>query len=125
MEPVHAPKRILLLDKGTSILTAVDELLLSGGWEVSITFDPNAVYDIAKKYRPDLVILDYLLLDNDCALICQDFKEDILLRSIPIIIVTAYKTKRISAQAYKCEALFVKPLDFEVLNSSMDYLLAS
>lgn len=114
-----------MLDKDTRLLGAVDEILSSGEWDISITFDPNAVYDLAKDQQPDLVILDYLLVDNDCALICQDFKEDPKLNSIPIIIVTAYKSRKIKEAAYKCDALFVKPLDFSVLANRIDYLMAS
>jgi DNA-binding response OmpR family regulator len=125
METTSSKKRILVLDKDSRVLSAVDEILTLGDWDVSILFDPNAVYDKAKTYKPDLVILDYVLVDSDCALICQDFKEDPALSTIPIIIVTAYKTKKINAQSYNCDALFVKPLDMNVLAGRMDYLLAS
>ncbi|MGI4020634.1 MAG: response regulator [Janthinobacterium lividum] len=125
MEALKTRKRILVLDKDTRLLNALDELLASGEWDVYTTFDQNAVYDMAKRYKPDLVILDYLLIDQDCELICQDFKTDLTLQSIPIIIVTAYKSKRINEEAFKCDALFVKPLDFRVLSSRMDHLMAS
>ena len=125
MELLNKQKRILVLDKDSRILSVVDEILCYGNWDVSITYDPYAVFDIAKTYRPDLIILDYLLLDNDCALICEDFKNDAGLQNIPIIIVTTYKTKKAKADFYKCDALFIKPLDMEVLASRMDYLIAS
>lgn len=63
MEPMHSKKRILVLDKDTRVLNAVDEILTLGDWDVSILFDPNAVYDKAKSYKPDLVILDYVLVE--------------------------------------------------------------
>ncbi|MBD1391546.1 response regulator [Mucilaginibacter glaciei] len=125
METLILKKRILVLDKDTRVLNAVDEILTTGNWDVSILFDPNAVYDKAKTYKPDLVILDYVLVDTDCQMICEDFKNDPALRSVPIIIVTAYKSKKVSAQSYNCDALFVKPLDMQVLAGRMDYLLAS
>jgi len=96
-----------------------------GNFEIHITYDPNTVYDKAKDLKPDLVILDYLLLNNECQEICQDFKEDIDLKGVPIIVVTAYKSKKIRAEAYKCEALFVKPLDISLFASQIDYLVAS
>lgn len=125
MEALKTKKKILLLDKGNRVLNAVDELLSSGEWDLRITFDPDALYELACRNKPDLIILDYLLIDQDCALVCQDFKDDADLCSIPIIIVTAYKTKKVTEQAYQCDALFVKPLDMEVLSSRMDYLMAS
>ena len=121
MELYKPKKKILMLDKDTRLLGAVDEILSSGEWDVSITFDPNAVYDLAKDQQPDLVILDYLLVDKDCAEICQDFKQDPRLNSVPIIVVTAFKNKKIKETAYKCDALFIKPLDFSVLANRIDY----
>lgn len=125
MEIVNKQKRILVLDKDNRLLSVVDEIMCYGDWDVSTTYDPNSVYDMARNYKPDLIILDYLLLDNDCALICQDIKEDAKLHDTPIIVVTAYKTRKARADYYKCDALFIKPLDIEVLASRMDYLIAS
>jgi two-component system cell cycle response regulator DivK len=125
MEIIDKQKRILVLDKNNRIQSVVDEVLYYGDWDVSVTFDPNAVYDKAKDYHPDLIILDYMLLDNDCAVICQDFKDDAELKSVPIIVVTNYKTKKARADFFKCDALFIKPLDMTVLASRMEYLMAS
>ncbi|MGY4535930.1 CheY-like chemotaxis protein [Mucilaginibacter sp. UYNi724] len=83
---------------------------------------PNSAMQALK---PDLVILDYLLLNDECALICRDFKEDAEMRGVPLIVVTAYKTKKTIDDAYKCEALFVKPLDVSLFASSVNYLMAS
>jgi DNA-binding response OmpR family regulator len=96
-----------------------------GDFDVHLTYDPNAIYDKAKVIHPDLIILDYLLLDMDCALVCQDFKDDEQLRQVPIIVVTAFKSKKAELESYKCDALFVKPLDMELLASRMEYLMAS
>ncbi|MES2277862.1 MAG: response regulator [Bacteroidota bacterium] len=125
MELLNKQKRILVLDKDNRIQSVVDEMMHYGDWAISITYDPYAVYNMAKANKPDLIILDYLLLDNDCALICKDFKDDIVLQNVPIIVVTAYKTRKASADCYKCDALFIKPLDMEVLASRMEYLMAS
>jgi DNA-binding response OmpR family regulator len=125
MELIDKQKRILVLDKDNRILSVVDEIMCYGDWDVAMTYDPYAVYDKAKTYKPDLIILDYLLLDNDCATICQDFKDDAELNNVPIIVVTAYKTRKASADFFKCDALFIKPLDMTVLASRMEYLMAS
>jgi len=125
MKTAKKNKRILILDKGSRLMDAVDDLLSTGGWDLSVTFDAEGVYDVAKRYHPDLIVLDYLLLDNDCALVCKDFQDDPELSTVPIIIVTAYKNKKVKAEAYKCDALFVKPLDLELLVSRVDYLMAS
>lgn len=125
MIALQQKKHILVLDKDNHLLSVVDDLACLGNFEIHITYDPGAVYDKAKDLKPDLIILDYLLLNNECQEICQDFKEDIHLNGVPIIVVTAFRSKKIRAEAYKCEALFVKPLDVSLFASRMDYLMAS
>jgi DNA-binding response OmpR family regulator len=125
MELLDKQKKILVLDKDNRILSVVDEMMYYGDWQVRTIYDPYSVHDVAQSYQPDLIILDYLLLDNDSALISQDFKDDTELQNIPIIIVTAYKTKKANADSFKCDALFIKPLDMQVLASRMEYLMAS
>lgn len=125
MENLDLNKRILVLDKDTRILSVVDEIMHVGHYDMHIVFDPNAVYDKARDIKPDLVILDYLLLNNECEQICQDFKNDPEMSGIPIIVVAKYKTRKVTADSYKCDALFVKPLDVPLFASRMDYLMAS
>jgi two-component system cell cycle response regulator DivK len=125
MKTTTNKKKILILDKNSRMLSVIDDIMFYGDFDVHLTYDPNAVYDKAKLIHPDLIILEYLLLDMDCALVCQDFKEDEQLKGVPIIVVTAFKTKKAQQESYKCDALFVKPLDMELLASRMQYLMAS
>ncbi len=125
MKSLSTKKKILILDKNSRMLSVIDDIMYHGNFDVHLTYDPNAIYDKAKVINPDLIILDYLLLDVDCALVCQDFKDDDQLRQVPIIVVTSFKTKKAQEESYKCDALFVKPLDMELLASRMEYLMAS
>ena len=125
METTSNKKKILILDKNGRMLSALDAITYFGNFDVHLIYDPNAIYDKAKVINPDLIILDYLIPDNDCALICQDFKDDERLKGIPIIILTTFKTKKAQENAYNCDALFIKPLDMEQLASRMEYLIAS
>jgi DNA-binding response OmpR family regulator len=125
MKTAGNKKTILVLDKNSRMLPVIDDIMYYGDFNVHLTYDPNAIYDKAKVINPDLIILDYLLLDADCELVCRDFRDDEQLCNVPIIVVTAFKTKKSQADSYKCDALFVKPLDMEVLASRIEYLMAS
>lgn len=125
MELIGNRKKILVLDKNGRMQSVVDEVMKYGEWETLAVYDSAAVYDRAKAYHPDVVILDYMLIDEDCAALCQDFKDDAELSLIPLFIVTGYNTRKARRYYYSCDALFIKPLDMEVLASRMDYLLAS
>jgi len=125
MELLSKQKRILVLDNGGRMLSVVNEIMIYGDFDVHIIYDADAICDKARSIKPHLIILDYLLLNNDCELVCQDLKEDERLKTIPVIVVSAYRNKKVKSDAYKCDALFLKPMDIEVLASRMDYLMAS
>jgi len=125
MELLSKQKRILVLDNGGRMLSVVDEIMLYGDFDVHTVYDADAVCDKARAIHPDLILLDYLLLNNDCIQVCNDLKEEAQLSNIPVIVVSAYRSRKVRSDAYKCDALFVKPMDMEVLASHIDYLMAS
>jgi DNA-binding response OmpR family regulator len=125
MELLSSRKRILVLDKNSRMSSVVDEIMFYGDFDVCTIYDPLDVANRAKTLKPNLILLDYLLLDDDCVLICQDLKDDEGLKDVPVIVITAYRSKKVLSNAYKCEALFVKPLDMNVLASRINYLMAS
>lgn len=125
MELSSRQKRILVLDNGGRMLPVVDEIMDYGDFDVHTIYDAEMICDKAKKIHPDLIILDYLLLNNDCQLVCHDLREELELKNIPVIVVSAYRNKKVKSDAYKCDALFVKPMDMGLLASRIDYLMAS
>lgn len=125
MELMSKPKKILVLDNGGRMLPVVDEILTYSDFDIHIIYDAGAICERAKSIRPDLIILDYLLLNNECELICGDLKQEVMVKDIPVIIVTGYRTKKLKSDIYHCDALFLKPIDMEVLASRIDYLIAS
>ncbi|HWZ02207.1 MAG TPA: response regulator [Mucilaginibacter sp.] len=125
MELLAKQKRILILDNGGRMVSIVNEIMQYGDFDVHTIYDPNSVYDKASLINPDLIILDYLLLNNECELVCRDIKEDDHLKNIPVIVVTAYKNKKVRADAYKCDAIFLKPIDMQLFAPRIDYLMAS
>lgn len=116
-------KKILVLDKKGRMLPVIDDLMYDSDFDVHLTYDSNVIYDKARQINPDLLILDYLLLKNNCALVCQDFKRDAQLKQVLIIVVTAFFSKKALSDAFKCDALFIKPPDMAVLASQMEYLM--
>lgn len=125
MELLSRQKRILVLDNSGRMVSVVNEIMGYGDFDVHTIYDADAICEKARAVSPDLILLDYLLLNNDCQLVCQDIKDDEKLSRIPVIVVSAYRNKKLQNDAYKCDALFLKPMDIEVLASRMDYLMAS
>jgi len=125
MELLSKQKKILVLDNGGRMLSVVDEIMFYGDFDIHTVYDPEFICEKAKAIKPDLIILDYVLLNKDCEEVCRDLKEEAAISNIPVIIVSAYRSKKVQSDAYKCDALFLKPMDMEVLASRIEYLMAS
>ncbi|MDD5614037.1 MAG: response regulator [Candidatus Omnitrophica bacterium] len=84
-------KRILVVDDDTDIRDVLKILLESEKFEVEEASNgKEALVNIHRK-PPDLVITDYVMPDMDGEELCRHIKRDILLRHIPVIMLTGKK----------------------------------
>ncbi len=118
-------KRILLLDRDNDILGLAHEIMFYGYSDMHITSDPDAVYKIAKNYRPDLVILDFVLGDDNFDAICQLFKSNDQLKNVPVVVVSKLYNRVINNEAPEENTVFIKPLDNKDFATQISYLMAS
>ena len=83
-------KKILLVDDDESI-TRTLKLFLDrrGGYEVRTENRGSRVVQIARDFRPDLIVLDIVMPDADGGAIAQDIGEDPQLKSVPIVFLSA------------------------------------
>lgn len=116
-------KHLLVLDQNNESLELADEIMYYGYSDVQITSDCNAVYQIAKTSRPDLVILDFSSIDENARLICNNFKQDRELANVPVILLSDYISKRVDVNQYICDAMFMKPYDAEQLAINIQLLI--
>jgi diguanylate cyclase (GGDEF)-like protein len=81
-------KHILIVDDDPDILDVVRLTLESE--ELKITSASNGQEALEKIYEspPDLVILDYVMPKMDGRSVCEILKKDILLRHLPVILLT-------------------------------------
>jgi DNA-binding response OmpR family regulator len=118
-------KRILLLDRDNDILGLAHEIMFYGYSDMHITSDPDAVYKIAKLYRPDLVMLDFVIGDDNVDVICELFKNSEHLKNVPVIVVSKSYNRVIHNDAPEENAVFIKPLDSKDFATQISYLMAS
>jgi DNA-binding response OmpR family regulator len=109
-------RRILVLDDNMDILDIVHEVLTYEQFEVKSTSDSTDIVKVAEDYEPDLIILDYKLLNANGGDICRTFKSHKKLHKIPVIIFTAY-SNNVDFFTFGCDAVITKPFD---LNEFID-----
>ncbi len=83
-------KRILLCEDDPDILKIVEFWLSDGGYEVCVAADGAESLALAKKKKPDLVILDYRMPVLNGWEVCQKLKADQDLKNIPVLMMTAH-----------------------------------
>lgn len=83
-------KKILLVDDDESI-TRTLKLFLDrrGGYEVRTENRGSQAVQVARDFRPDLIVLDIVMPDADGGAIAQDLGEDPELKSVPIVFLSA------------------------------------
>jgi DNA-binding response OmpR family regulator len=125
MKLLNSRKKVLVLDKDNTMVDAVDDLLQTGKWEILIINDAGNVYDQALVYHPDLVVMDYRMLTDKCAGICNKLNSHPQLRPVPVIVISSKRSGKIKTAEYNCQAIFLKPYDMGTLVPGIDYLMAS
>lgn len=118
-------KKILLLDDNLDIVQIVEEVLSYEGFDVHATIKSTQFLQIAERYQPHLIILDYILADGNGGDLCRAIKAHSALRHIPVIIFSAYIHPTINLFDYDCDAVIAKPFDLELLLQTVQKLTGS
>jgi PAS domain S-box-containing protein len=90
MEPLatQAEATILLVDDNPANLGVLTQLLTAQSWRVLVAQQGETGLQIAKRARPDLIVLDVLLPGMDGFAICRRLKADSSTAEIPVLFMT-------------------------------------
>jgi len=80
--------RILIVDDDPDILDVLEISLSEENYEILKAMDGEEAIRIIKSKPLDLVLLDYAIPKMNGRQVCMEVKKDILLRHLPIIMVT-------------------------------------
>jgi len=118
-------KRILVVDDEDELVKAVQVRLEYVGYEVLTASDGQTGLELAKKEKPDLIVLDLMLPKMDGYKVCALLKADTRYKKIPVILFSArvqdkdvQMGKEVGADAY-----ITKPFDHQVLTAKIKELL--
>jgi two-component system cell cycle response regulator DivK len=83
--------------------------------------------DLARKHRPDLILMDIQLPEVSGLQVTQWLKDDDELRAIPIIAVTAFAMKGDEEKIRQggCEAYLSKPISVAKFFETVDSFLGA
>ena len=82
-------KKILVVDDDVVVQKLLGETLVRDGYQVSIAKDGIDAMVLIRKDRPDLIVLDIMMPHLNGYDVCRAIKQDPLLKSIPVILLTS------------------------------------
>lgn len=108
---------ILVIDDDPASVNLAGIHLRRAGFEVVLVGDGEAGLERVREEPPSLVLLDIRLPGMDGYEVCRQMKQDTGTRSIPIIMLSAFRSRENVLEALEAGAddFLVKPVDPEVL----------
>lgn len=104
-------KRILVLDDDEDILFVVERILDDAGYHVHSASHAEGLIELAEKFNPELILLDYMLTDGNGGNICRSLKLHNHLCNVPVIMFSAYANPRVKFEDFGCDSFIAKPFD--------------
>lgn len=109
-----ANKKILIVDDEEAIRSGFQEIFKKQGFDVRVAAFGIEACEAAKKYRPDVVILDYYLSDRLSGVeVCKFIRSKPDLKHAKIIMITGVLAKK-QAQEMKrfgFDRVLIKPVE--------------
>ena len=111
--------KILIVDDEKDIVETLSFMLQAKGYEIISAYDGEEGLKLAKKEKPDLIILDVMMPKINGYKICRLLKYDAKYKNIPIIMVTARSqdNDKLIGEETGANEYITKPFEFsDVLN---------
>ena len=114
-------KKILVVDDEINILKTLADLLGSNGYEVVTAMDGKAGIEMARKAKPDLVLLDIMMPKVSGIELLKKVKNETKQAHIPIIVLSAKSNIETIEEAMKnyADKYMTKPYEPEDLLDSI------
>jgi DNA-binding response OmpR family regulator len=113
---------ILLVEDDTAVAYMLTDVLESSGYSVQVAGTGAAARAMVDQHRPDLIILDLVLPDEDGLVLCSVLKT---IASVPILICSGTQRRRDAFLSLKLGAddFIAKPFDVYDLLARVEVLL--
>jgi two-component system, cell cycle response regulator DivK len=106
------PKTVLIVEDNELNMKLFNDLLEAHGYATIQTKSGVEAVELARRHRPNLILMDIQLPEVSGLEVTQWLKEDDELRTIPIVAITAFAMKGDEEKIRQggCEAYLSKPI---------------
>ena len=119
-------RTVLVVDDVSDNLILISLSLQDMGYRVLTANDGEAGVSIAKMARPDLILMDIAMPQQDGLAATRRIREEVGLEDTPIVALTAFDTDGFRQAAFDAgfNGYLTKPIDFDRLRNLIAKLLA-
>ena len=119
-------KKILVVDDEETNRELFRQILKIRDYEVVEAKNGKQALLMVMQEQPDLILLDLFMPGGDGLSVIRGVRENLKLRSIPIVMVTAASNEDIHQRIQEagCDALIRKPVDLHNVLEVVDKFLA-
>jgi CheY-like chemotaxis protein len=113
------PRRVLVVDDNKDHVQTLVMLLKVMGHQTEFAISGHVALNVARRFRPDVVLLDLGLPDMDGTLVCRQLRHELGLEHVRILVVTgsAREGDRERVMEAGCDQFLQKPVDPRFLES--------
>lgn len=124
MSSPNTVKKILIADDEPDILEIIQYNLQSEGYEVVTAKNGNEAIDLAKKYQPDLIILDIMMPGKNGIEVCNLLRLQPVFNDTLIIFLSALSDEGTEVKGLETGAddYLTKPISPKILVSKVNAL---
>jgi two-component system, cell cycle response regulator DivK len=117
---------VLIVEDNELNMKLFNDLLTAHGYDTLQTGDGREALALARRHRPDLILMDIQLPQISGLEVTRQLKEDADLKQIPIIAVTAFAMKgdREKMREGGCEDYIAKPISIAGFLATVERFLA-
>lgn len=107
--------KVLIINDESDLVDIVAIVLQAEGHEAKACTEGRKAVDTARRYRPDLIILDWKLRETDGGRVLSRLRSEEATHSIPVIMMSASEDGRRFAQQAGADAFLPKPFGADSL----------
>ena len=89
MVATKQPKKILIVDDEVDVTELLSYSLKKHGFVPQSVNDPKRVLEVAKPFKPDLIVLDIMMPELSGLQVCRMIRQEPTLKGIPVIFLSA------------------------------------
>jgi DNA-binding response OmpR family regulator len=117
--------RILLVNDESDLVNVCEMVLEEAGYEVDAIIDGRSALGLARRARPDLVILDWIIKNTKGEDVLRQLRTDPVTARIPVLMISAIHDGDMTARTYGTEGFLKKPFTAEALLMAVQRVLRS